>query len=86
MNAIMWLMKQTSPINVGADASRDLSDDEKRQRALDVAGRFSSGLNDVAAEHDRYLAEAILPETTTGSDSPESESDTAAVPPRRIRR
>ena len=32
--------------------------DKHRQRALKVAGRFSSGLSDVAENHDDYLAEA----------------------------
>ena len=81
----MLVMKQNRSNDVRPEASRDLSDDEMKQRALDVAGRFSSGLNDVAVEHDRYLAEAFLPETRTGPDTPDSELDTAAVPPRRIR-
>ncbi len=29
-------------------------------RALDLIGAFSSGLADVAEEHDRYLAETVL--------------------------
>lgn len=29
------------------------------ERALGVAGRFASGLPDVAREHDRYVAEAL---------------------------
>jgi Arc/MetJ-type ribon-helix-helix transcriptional regulator len=32
--------------------------DERIARALALAGRFSSGLKDVSANHDRYLAEA----------------------------
>lgn len=31
---------------------------ERIERALALAGRFASGLADVSAEHDRYLAEA----------------------------
>jgi len=31
-----------------------------RERALRVAGRFSSGRTDISAEHDRYLAEEFL--------------------------
>lgn len=31
-----------------------------RERALRVAGRFSSGRSDISAEHDRYLAEDYL--------------------------
>lgn len=32
---------------------------ERRQRALAVAGRFHSGQEDIAAKHDDYLAEAF---------------------------
>lgn len=32
--------------------------EEQRRRALSVAGRFRSGLQDLAAEHDRYLEDA----------------------------
>jgi len=31
---------------------------QRKKRALDIAGRFSSGKHDIAAEHDAYLAEA----------------------------
>jgi Arc/MetJ-type ribon-helix-helix transcriptional regulator len=31
---------------------------ERIERALALAGKFASGLNDVSAEHDRYLSEA----------------------------
>jgi hypothetical protein len=33
--------------------------DERRHRALAVAGRFSSGHSDIAENHDAYLAEAF---------------------------
>ena len=33
--------------------------EERRRRALAAAGRFSSGLRDLSAEHDKYLAEAF---------------------------
>lgn len=32
--------------------------DARRQRALDVVGRYASGLPDLAEQHDRYLGEA----------------------------
>ncbi|MBI1878607.1 MAG: ribbon-helix-helix domain-containing protein [Chloroflexi bacterium] len=32
--------------------------DERRQRALSIVGIASSGVPDLATEHDRYLAEA----------------------------
>ncbi len=38
---------------------RDTSPDALLERALAVAGKFASGLSDVAADHDRYLAEAL---------------------------
>lgn len=34
-------------------------DSELRQRAMNVAGRFSSGVKDLSTEHDVYLAEAF---------------------------
>ena len=32
--------------------------DERRRRAIEASGRFASGLHDVAAHHDKYLADA----------------------------
>jgi hypothetical protein len=34
---------------------------ERIERALALAGGFASGLKDVSADHDRYLAEAYTP-------------------------
>jgi hypothetical protein len=39
-------------------ASRDVSDEERKQRAIRAAGRFRSGHADVSVDHDRYLAES----------------------------
>ncbi len=33
--------------------------EERRKRAIEVAGRFSSGKRDISREHDKYLAEAF---------------------------
>ncbi len=33
--------------------------EEKRKRAIAIAGRFRSGKRDVSKEHDKYLAEAF---------------------------
>jgi hypothetical protein len=33
--------------------------EEKRERALSIVGRFSSGKQDISEHHDRYLVEAI---------------------------
>lgn len=36
----------------------EVSDEELRQRALLVAGKFKSGTNDLSVNHDEYLAES----------------------------
>jgi len=33
--------------------------EERKKKAIDAAGRFSSGKRDIAREHDKYLAEAF---------------------------
>ena len=33
--------------------------EESRKRAIDIAGKFSSGKSDVSRKHDRYLADAF---------------------------
>ncbi len=33
--------------------------EERRKRAIEVAGRFRSGKRNIAREHDKYLAEAF---------------------------
>lgn len=33
--------------------------EEVRRRALGVVGRYASGVPDLAAEHDRHVAEAV---------------------------
>ncbi len=35
-----------------------ISREERKRRAIAVAGRFRSGLADLSVEHDRYLTEA----------------------------
>ena len=60
-------------VDLYLDARRGPSDEERRQRALDVAGRFSSGLTDVSSEHDRYLADAYY---STADETPDEDSDT----------
>jgi ribosome-associated translation inhibitor RaiA len=32
---------------------------EERRRAMDLSGRFRSGVTDLSTEHDRYLEEAL---------------------------
>jgi len=36
-----------------------ISEEDRRQRALEIAGRFHSGKKDISEKHDKYLAEAI---------------------------
>ena len=46
-------------IREGIDLYRIREDrlpDEKKNRALSAVGRFSSGLSDISAQHDEYLA------------------------------
>lgn len=38
---------------------REVPWEERKRRALAVAGKFHSGLKDVARRHDHYLAEAF---------------------------
>ena len=33
--------------------------DERRERAMEVAGRFRSGKSDISKKHDKYLIEAF---------------------------
>ena len=40
------------------EAEHLISRDERKRRALAAAGRYHSGLTDIAEDHDRYLAEA----------------------------
>ncbi|WP_376792713.1 ribbon-helix-helix domain-containing protein [Thermoflexus sp.] len=39
------------------EKSGAVSEEERRQRAIAVAGRFRSGLRDLAEKHDKYLAQ-----------------------------
>lgn len=34
-------------------------DEERRKRAIEAVGRFHSGVADISAKHDKYLAEAF---------------------------
>lgn len=36
-----------------------IDQDEKRRRAIAIAGRFRSGRRDISREHDKYLGEAF---------------------------
>lgn len=43
---------------ISTASSAQISDAEQRRRALEVVGKFSSGVHDLSINHDRYLAEA----------------------------
>ncbi len=43
------------------EEARTFNNEKGRLTALDVCGRFRSGLSDVAIRHDDYLDEAYLP-------------------------
>jgi len=47
--AVDNLIKSSTVIDIG----------ERRKRAIDIVGRFSSGMQDISREHDKYLAEAF---------------------------
>ena len=37
----------------------EASDEERKQRAIRIAGMFASGQTDVSSKHDQYLADAF---------------------------
>jgi hypothetical protein len=40
-------------------SSTAIDTEERKKRAINAAGRFSSGKRDIAREHDKYLADAF---------------------------
>jgi len=40
-------------------SSAIIDTEERRKRAIDIAGRFSSGKHDISREHDKYLMDAF---------------------------
>lgn len=48
------LIRSGIDVLLNSEASRE----ERRRRAMDLSGRFRSGVTDLSTEHDRYLAEA----------------------------
>ncbi len=45
-------------VDAWSKVQSEVSADERRRRAVGVAGRFASGLKDVSARHDDYLEDA----------------------------
>lgn len=44
-------------VKVWLETSAEVSERERRRRAIAAAGRFRSGLGDLAEKHDEYLAQ-----------------------------
>ncbi len=55
--SVAELIRQAVDALVSTNASVDR--EERHRRALDAAGRFSSGASDTSSEHDTYLAGAF---------------------------
>jgi len=51
------LIRRAVDIMIKSAAAAD--PEERRKRAIDIAGRFSSGKSDVSRKHDKYLADAF---------------------------
>lgn len=48
-------------VDAWVEGDADVSQDERRRRAIEAAGRFASDSHDVARQHDEYLADAFDP-------------------------
>jgi Ribbon-helix-helix protein, copG family len=46
-------------VDLAVKSSGGDSVDRQRERAAEAAGKFHSGVKDLSAQHDRYLAEAF---------------------------
>jgi hypothetical protein len=46
-------------VDVLIKSSQTADPEERRKRALEITGRFSSGKSDVSRKHDKYLADAF---------------------------
>lgn len=55
--SVAELVRRAVEVWVGTEASWN----ERKQRAIEVVGRFRSGHDDVARRHDDYLTEAFGP-------------------------
>jgi predicted transcriptional regulator len=55
--SVAELIRQAVDAMVTSSAIVDV--EERRMRAINIAGKFSSGKHDISKEHDKYLAEAF---------------------------
>ena len=55
--SIAELIRQAVDIIIRTNTMVDI--EERRKRAIDIVGRFSSGKRDISRKHDTYLVEAF---------------------------
>jgi len=55
--SIAELIRQAVDTVIRTNTTVDI--EERRKRAIDIVGRFSSGKRDISRKHDTYLAEAF---------------------------
>ena len=55
--SIAEIIRQAVDIVIRTNTMVDI--EERRKRAIDIAGRFGSGKRDISRKHDTYLAEAF---------------------------
>ena len=55
--SIAELIRQAVDTVIRTNTTVDI--EERRKRAVDIAGRFSSGKRDISRKHDTYLVEAF---------------------------
>ena len=55
--SIAEIIRQAVDIVIRTNTMVDI--EERRKRAIDIVGRFSSGKRDISRKHDTYLAEAF---------------------------
>jgi len=53
--SVAELIRQSVDVLIKYDVTVDI--EERKKRAINAAGRFSSGLHDLSSEHDKYLEE-----------------------------
>jgi RecA/RadA recombinase len=55
--SVAELIRQALESFIKSSAVMDI--EERRKRAIEIAGQFSSGKRDISKEHDKYLEEAF---------------------------
>ena len=57
--SIAELIRQALDTMIRSTTAMDI--EERRERALAIAGRFHSGKGDISEKHDKYLSDAFKP-------------------------